>query len=129
MWTYKSSSTNNQLLMTHIMSYIMKYLPPVRPKMVPKLKMLRIYWNFAYVIYPISQSRFSCQKLFLLNTTCSAQNGPKIKSAQNLLKFGTFDISNLPIPILMSKMTLMKYLSPVRPKSSQNWICSEFIEI
>ena len=23
----------------------MKYLPPVMPKLVPKLKMLRIYWN------------------------------------------------------------------------------------
>ena len=28
--------------------------------------------------------------------------GPKTKNAQNLLKFGTFDISNIPISILMS---------------------------
>ena len=31
-----------------------------------------------------------------LDATCSAQIGPKIKSAQNLLKLGTFDTSNMP---------------------------------
>ena len=92
---YRSSSTYNQLLIAHIMSKIifMKYLPPVRPKMVPNVKMLRNYWNLTHVIFRISQSRFWCQK--------SAQIGPKIKSAQNLLKFGTFNISNIPISILM----------------------------
>ena len=92
---YRSSSTYNQLLIAHIMSKIifMKYLPPVRPKMVPNLKMLRNYWNLTHVIFRISQSRFWYQK--------SAQIGPKIKSAQNLMKFGTFNISNIPISILM----------------------------
>ena len=31
--------------------FFMKYLPAVRPKMVPKLKMLRIYWNLEYLIF------------------------------------------------------------------------------
>ena len=39
----------------------------------------------------------------------------KIKSAQNLLKFGTFNISNMLISILMPKKVLMKYLPTVRP--------------
>ena len=37
-------------------------------------------------------------------TTCYTQIGSKIKCAQNLLKFGTFDISNMSISILMWKM-------------------------
>ena len=45
-----------------------------------------------------------------------AQIGPQIKSAQNLLRFGTFDISNMPILILMSKMIFIKYLPPASPK-------------
>ena len=95
----------------------MKYLPPPRPKMVPKLKMLRIYWNLAHVIFRISRSRFWCQKLFLvILTICSAKIGPKIKSANNVLKFSTFDISNMPISILIWKMIFIKYLPPVRPK-------------
>ena len=44
------------------------------------------------------------------------QIGPKIKTAHNLLKFGTFDISNMSISILISKMIFVKYLPPVRPK-------------
>ena len=42
--------------------------------------------------------------------------GPNIKSAHNLLKFGTFDISSVPISILMSKIIFVKYLPPARPK-------------
>ena len=38
---------------------------------------------------------------------------PKIKNAQNLLKFGTFDISNVLISILVPKMTFIKYLPPI----------------
>ena len=45
-----------------------------------------------------------------------AQIGRKIKSAQNLLKSGTFDILNMRIWILISKMVFIKYLPPVRPK-------------
>ena len=32
------------ILMSKIV--FMKYLPPVKPKSAPKLKMLRIYWNW-----------------------------------------------------------------------------------
>ena len=112
---YRSSSAYNQLLIAHIMSKVifMKYLPPARPKMVSKLKMLRIYWKLVHVVFWISKSRFRCQKLLI---TCLTQIGPKIKSAQNLLKFGTFDILNTSIPTLMSKMIFIKYLSPARPK-------------
>ena len=44
------------------------------------------------------------------------QNWSKIKSAQNLLKFGTLDIANMPISILMSKIIFMKHLRIVKPK-------------
>ena len=37
-----------------------------------------------------------------------------MKNAQNLLKFGTLDISNIPISILMSKMIFMKYVPAAR---------------
>ena len=95
----------------------MKYFPPIRPKMVSKLKAHRIYWNLTHVIFRISRSRFWCQKLFLvILTICSAKIGPKIKSANNVLKFSTFDISNMPISILIWKMIFIKYLPPVRPK-------------
>ena len=109
---YRSSSVYNQLLIAHIMSKIifMKYLPPARPKIVPKSKMLRIYWKLAHLIFRISWSWFWCQNVFLLNTYhCSAQIGSKIKSAQNLLKFGTFDISNMPISILTLNMIFINY--------------------
>ena len=43
----------------------------------------------------------------------------KIENAQNLLKFGTCDISNIPISILMLKIFFIKYLPPVRPKLVQ----------
>ena len=39
-----------------------------------------------------------------------------MKNVQNLLKFGTFDISNIQISILMWKMIFIKYLSSVGPK-------------
>ena len=39
-----------------------KYLPPVGPKLVPKLKVLKIYWNLAHLIFQICRSRFYCQK-------------------------------------------------------------------
>ena len=43
-------------------------------------------------------------------------NWSQIKSAQNLLEFGTTDVSNISISILMSKIVFIKYLPPVRPK-------------
>ena len=108
-----------------------KYLQPVRPKLLSKFKVHRIYWNLAHLIFQIWQSRFWCQKWFILNIyhllvpdwyqnrkcsgfieiwyiwyfeyptsillskiifyqifiNCYAQIGPKIKNAQNLLKF------------------------------------------
>ena len=117
---YRSLSAYNQLLIAHIMSKVifMKYLLPVRSKMVPKLKMLRIYWNLVHVVFWISQSRFRCQKVLI---TCLTQIGPKIKSAQNLLKFGTLDILNTSISTLMSKMIFIKYLLPARPKLVPKW--------
>ena len=96
----------------------MKYLPPVQPKLVPKSKLPRIYGKLEQLIFQIS--RFWFQKLLLI-TTYYTQIGPKIKSAQNLLKFGTFNISNMPISSLNSKMILMKYLPPVRPKLVPKW--------
>ena len=59
----------------------------------------------------------SFQEIF---TTCYAQIGPKIKNAQDLLKFGTIDISNISFSILISKIIFRKFLAPVRPKWSQN---------
>ena len=41
---------------------------------------------------------------------------PKLGNAQDLLKFSTFDILNIPIFILMSKITFIKNLAPARPK-------------
>ena len=42
---------------------------------------------------------------------------PKLKMLRlYLLKIGTFDISNIPISILMSKMIFVKYLQPLRLK-------------
>ena len=57
-----------------------------------------------------------CQSFYEIFTTCYIQNGPKIKNAQNILKFGTCDISNILISILMSKIFFMKYLPTVRLK-------------
>ena len=39
-----------------------------------------------------------------------------MKNAQNLLKFGRVDISNMPISTLKSKINFMKYLPLARPK-------------
>ena len=54
-------------------------------------------------------------------TPCPAQIGPKIKSNQNFLKFGTFNVSNKPISILMSKMFFIKYLPIARPQLFPKW--------
>ena len=45
-------------------------------------------------------------------------NWSQNKSAWNLLKFGTTDVSNMPISILMLKIIFMKYLPIVKPKTS-----------
>ena len=110
----KSDVSNITILVLTLKNVSIKYLPPVWPKLVPKLKVLRSYWNLAHFMFRVSWSQCWCQKLFLLNTYHLF--GPKMKRAQNLTKFGTFNISNMPILILMSKMTFMKYLPHVRPK-------------
>ena len=69
-------------------------------------------WYFEYLNFDSDVKNYTLEIL----TTCTAQIGPKIKSAQNLLKFGTFNISNMSISTLMSKMIFIKYLPPVRPR-------------
>ena len=46
----------------------MKHLSPVRPKFVPKLKILKIYWNLAHLMLQICQSRFWHQKYFFIKS-------------------------------------------------------------
>ena len=69
-------------------------------------------WYFEYLNFDSDVKNYILEIL----TTCTAQIGPKIKSAQNLLKFGTCNTSDMTISILMSKMILIKYLPPFRPK-------------
>ena len=69
-------------------------------------------WYFEYPNLDFDVKNYFHEML----TTCSAQTGPKIKRSQNFLKFGIFDISNMPISILLSKINFIKYLQPVRPK-------------
>ena len=57
---------------------------------------------------------------YLPPVRCYARNVPKIKNAQNLLKFDQIDISNMAISIMMSKMIFIKDFPPVRPKLVQN---------
>ena len=54
----------------------------------------------------------------IMSKITSAQNGPKIKNAQNLSKFDTFDFSNIPISILMSKVI---FLSNIYQLLDPNW--------
>ena len=65
---------------------------------------------------PISTLMSKIVFMKYLFTTYQAQIGPKIKHAQNLLKFGIFDISNIFISILMSKIIFINYLPPTRLK-------------
>ena len=96
----------------------MKFLPPARPNLFPKLKIARSLVKFGtfqiWQIWHISDMPISI--LINVKNDFQAQIGSKIKNAQNLLKLGTFDISNMPISILMSKMIFIKYLPHVRPK-------------
>ena len=56
---------------------------------------------------------------------------PKLKKIRMEVNqnFGVFDILNMPISILMSKMIFMKYLPIVRPKLVPKSKCLEFIDI
>ena len=105
-----------------------KYLPPVNPILVPKLKMLRIYWNLAYLIFRISQSRFWCQRLFLLNIYHLL--GPNWSQNQKYLKFGTLDISNMPVSVFLWKMFFYQIFTNLLGLNwSKNEKWSEFLEI
>ena len=76
----------------------MKYLPEI----FSKLQMPSIYRNLTHLIFEDIDLYFNVKNNFYeMLTNCQVQNGPKIKNAQNSLKFGPFDISNLPILILM----------------------------
>ena len=91
----------------------------------------RIYWNLAHSIFQICQSRCLCQKWFLLNIYHILDpNRPQIKSAKNLLKFGTFDISNMLISILMQKNFFYRIfancLAQIGPKNENVQSCSKW---
>ena len=94
----------------------MKYLPPAKNKLVPKLKMMRIYWNLVHVI-PISvlMSKIIFIK-YLTPVRPKLVPKLKLKVLRIYLKADKFDILNMPISILMSKIIFIKYLPPVRPK-------------
>ena len=82
--------SNKPILILMSKTICMKYLLPVRFKLVPKLTMLRIYWNFAHLTVEIILFDFNIKNdLYEIFAT---QISPKIKIAQNLLKFGTFGI-------------------------------------
>ena len=113
--TFKISNMSIWILTSKII--FMKYLLPARPNLVPKFKMLRVYWNLHIWYFEYPDLDFDVKSFFhSILTTSLAQIGPKIKSAQSLLKFGTFDISNILISILMSKIIFIKYLPLLRPK-------------
>ena len=60
-----------------------KHVPLVRHKLIPKLKVLRMFWNLAHSIFQICQSRFWCQKQFLWNIFL-AKLTPRLKLLWNL---------------------------------------------
>ena len=72
-------------------------------------------WHIWYFEHPYLDFDVK-DNFYEIFTTCSVQIDPKIKSSQNLLKFGTIDTSNISISILMSKIIFIKYLPPFRPK-------------
>ena len=51
-----------------------------------------------------------------ISTSCSAETNSKIKNAQDLLKFGTFDIWNISIFMLMPQIIFIKYLPRLQLK-------------
>ena len=86
------------ILMSKII--FIEHLPPVRPKLVPKVKVLRIYWNLRHSKFQICQCRFWCQKCFFIKYLPRlGPNWSKMKGVQNLLKFDTFNISITSISI------------------------------
>ena len=55
-------------------------------------------------------------KMLFMKDLPRVQVGSKMKNTQNLLKFSSFDVLNIPILILMSEITFIKYLPLVRHK-------------
>ena len=110
---------NNQLLIPHIMPKIIfiKYLPPFQ------LKMLRIYQNLAHPIFQIFQSRFGCQKWFLLNIYHLL--GPNWSQNQKYLEFikiwhiGYFKYASLGFSV--ENVFLSNIYQFARPKLIQKW--------
>ena len=108
----------------------MKYLPHFRSKLVPKLNMLKIYWNLAYLIFRICRFWFKCQKIFLKYLPpVKLKLIPKIKMPRIYWSFVTFDVSNIPFSILMSKIIFVKYGLPAKPKLFPRLKMLKFIEI
>ena len=111
----------------------MKYLSFVRPEMIPKLKILRIYWNLAN-IFPVPRARFWCQKFIKYLPRVWTKPVPKLKVLRiySNLVYSIFQICS-------SRFWCQKwFLLNIRPKHqahllgpnwSQNYKCSGFIEI
>ena len=98
----------------------MKYLPSVKPKLALKLKMLRIYLNLAYLIFEICQFPFKFKKKYIFfkySQLVRPKLVPKLKMLRIYWKFGTFDISNIPISILMLEIIFIKYFYQTSIKS------------
>ena len=51
---------------------------------------------------------------------------PKLKMLRIFLKFGAFDVSNIPISILMSKIILMKYFYQISINSEHFQFWDQF---
>ena len=80
-----------------------KFYKIFTPKLAPKLKMLRVYWNLAYLILQICWFQFKCQKKMKYLPPVTPKLISKLKMLWKL-KFGIFDISNIAMSILMSKI-------------------------
>ena len=75
----------------------MKYLPQISYK-------IKNAQNFKYTDFDLN-----VKKNHEIFTTCKAQISPKTENAPKLLQFGTFDILNIMISTLMSKISPVKY--------------------
>ena len=103
--------SNLQISILKSKKYFMNYLLPVRPKLIQKLKMLWVYWNSAHFMFWIPVLHFDVKSYFYwILATSFAGICPKIKSARNLLKFGTFDISNMPISMMLNIIFIIYYI-------------------
>ena len=118
--TIDISNISVLILMSKII--FIKYLPSVRSKLVPKLKVLRIYWNLAHSIFQICQSQFVMLKMIFTKYLPPVRPKlvPNLKMLRVYWNLGTFDISNVPISIIMSKTIFIKHVLLVQPKLIPN---------